>query len=175
MKTSLLWAGALLTIWLNGCAVLPRHIMDEALPVMPFSDLAHHQGKYSGETVILGGYVLSVENYQDHTRLQLLQAPLGTGQRPKSKDLSQGRITLLYQGYLDAEVYTKDRMVTVGGRILQPEEDSPKAYPHILIAVREIHLWAIEKEIYDPSWYDPWYYSPWGWHRPWHHHHRHHW
>ncbi len=175
MKTPLLWAGALLTLWLNGCAVMSKPIMDEALPPLTYSELTRNVDRYIGETVVLGGYVLSVENFKDHTRMMVLQTPLGTGQRPKAKDCSQGRLTLLYDGFLDAEVFTKDRRVTAGGRILEPEQGEQPLYPHIRMAVREIYLWPIETESYDPYWYDDWYHYPWGWYHPWHHHHRHRW
>lgn len=175
MKTPLIWVGALLTLWLNGCTVMPRQIMDEALPPLPFSELTRNVDRYIGETVVLGGYVLSVENLKDHTQMMVLQTPLGAGQRPKSKDVSQGRITLLFDGFLDAEVFTKDRRVTVGGRIIEPMEGRQPPYPHIRIAVRDIHLWPFAAETYDPYYYDNWHYYPWGWHYPWHHRHYHHW
>ena len=95
---SLIWAfGAFV---LCGCAVISSDVTDEALPVPDFVELTRQAERYRGETVVLGGYVLSVENLEDHTRIIALEAPLGTGQRPKSKDLSRGRLHLLYDGSL---------------------------------------------------------------------------
>ncbi len=164
---SLIWAfGAFV---LCGCAVISSDVTDEALPVPDFVELTRQAERYRGETVVLGGYVLSVENLEDHTRIIALEAPLGTGQRPKSKDLSRGRLHLLYDGFLDPEVYTRDRQITVGGRILEPIAQEPPPYPYLRIQVSELHLWPIEKPVpADPYWDDPWCAYPW-WYFPWRH------
>ncbi len=176
MKTYLHWVVAVTALMFLHCTVMPRQVMDEALPETDFAELAGHADRYVGETVVLGGYVLEVENFKDHTRMTVLQAPLGIGQRPKSKDRSQGRLALIYDGFLDSEVFTRDRQVTVGGRILQPEKGEGPPYALVRLQVRDIHLWPVESETYDPYEYDDWYW-PWyrPWFHPWHHRHRHHW
>ena len=127
---------------LYGCSVMSRDVADEALPVPDFKELVRQVDQYRGETVVMGGYVLSVKNFRDHTQIIALEAPLGAGQRPKSKDLSRGRLILLHDGFLDPEVYTKGRQITVGGRILEPSAQQPPPYPHLRVQVREIHLWS---------------------------------
>lgn len=156
-----------------GCTVVSQEVKDEALPPIPLPVLISDVQKYMGDTVIVGGHVVTVENKPGHTEIVALQAPLGVGQRPKNKDLTQGRLVAIYKGFIDPEVYTKDREITIGGKIIgsSVQAENP-AYPYLKLEVRDIHLWAIEAPP-DPYW-DDYYYPfpyPWWWHR----HHRHHW
>jgi outer membrane lipoprotein len=173
---SIIGAALILSLW--GCSVMPRQIEDEALPTDDFTEWVRGGDRYVGETVITGGYVLSVENRPDHTRVLALEAPLGMGQRPVSKDRSRGRLILLHDGFLDPEVYTRERQITVGGVILDPSVTGPQTFPYLALKVREIHLWPVETPatedpfLYDPWWFYPWWPHPcfWGYH-PWHHRH----
>ena len=166
MRDLVPFVGAFLALVLCGCTVMSPNLADQAEPVPDFNALIHQADRYRGKTVILSGYVLSVENFKDHTRIIALEAPLGIGQRPKSKDLSRGRLILLHDGFLDPEVYTKDRQITVGGSIMAPAAEPPP-YPHLRIQVQEIHLWPVEKPVpADPYWDDPWCSYPW-WYGPW--------
>jgi outer membrane lipoprotein len=171
-------------IWLYfgllwGCTVMSPEVTKEALPPLPFPELISDMERYKGDTVIVGGYVVSVENKSDHTRILALHSPLGVGQMPKSKDLSQGRLVLHVKAFIDPEVYTKDRKITVGGKILNSSATTKQApYPFLQIEVDDIHLWPQNRPNAAPYYWDddffPYYY-PWGWHPYRHHHHWHHW
>ncbi len=152
----------------TGCSVMTPAVQDDALPPLPYLELVRQAGEYKNQTVILGGYVISVENQKAHTRMEVVQAPLGVGQKPKSKDLSEGRLVLIYEGFLDPEVYTKDRQITVGGQLLgSSATESDPSYPYLRVQVRDIHLWPVEKPFPpNPHWND--YGYPF--HYPWWHH-----
>ena len=153
---------------LSGCAVAPPVVQEDALPPIPFTDLIAHADQYKGKAVILGGYILEVENQKEHTRILAVQAPLDSGQRLKSKDLSKGRLILIYSGFVDPEVYAKDRRITVGGNILGGAADDPEVpFPYLEIQVNSIHLWPEEKPL-SPNVLreDRWIYYhryPWYW------------
>jgi outer membrane lipoprotein len=66
--------------------------------------------------VILGGYILETKNLTDETIVEVLQAPLTFQVEPKSKDLSEGRFIVSHKGFLDPEVYNKDRKLTVANQ-----------------------------------------------------------
>lgn len=171
--TYILSIGSLILGMLWGCSVMSDQVKEEALPPIAFKELIKNVEKYKGDTVIVGGYVISVENKSDHTRILAVQSPLGVGERPKAKDLSQGRLILIYQGFIDPEVYTKDRKFTVGGRISTSSAVTPKApFPFLQLEVADIHLWSIEKPRSDHYLEDDFYpyYYPWWWHS--HRHHR---
>ncbi len=172
MKILRFWTGSVLAIGLimiMGCSVMPQEIKDQALPQLPFDQLMAHVDQYKGQTVILGGYLVSVENLKNQTRIVAVQTPLGVGQRPKSKDFTRGRLVLTCKGFLDPEVFTKDRQITVGGRILSSSANDPHAtYPYLAVEVDDIHLWPVEKIVPpDYYWYDDfWYPYPWLWRHP---------
>ena len=118
--------------------------------------------------MILGGYVVMVENRQAESEIVVVQAPLENGQRPKAKDLSEGRVVFVVKGFIDPEVYGKGRQVTAAGKILGASGgDDKRPYAHLLVEVTDIHLWQVEA-VPDPRWADPWYPYRWGpWYDPW--------
>jgi outer membrane lipoprotein len=150
--------------WLiAGCAGVPPVMQEGALPRMSLTDLIANVAGYRGQTAVMGGFVLEVENQPGQTRLVALQVPIDSGQRPGSRDLSGGRLILTYDGFIDPEVYKKGRGITVRGEILGGAANDPEVfYPYLRIQVREIHLWPEEK-LSDPE-YDPFY--PWYRHYP---------
>ncbi|MBI5062161.1 MAG: Slp family lipoprotein [Desulfatitalea sp.] len=172
------WIPALLM--LTACSVMSQTVEEEALPEIPFPELIAHAAAHLEQTVILGGYVLEVSNLSDHSRMVAIQAPLGMSREPQSKDQSQGRLILEHPGFLDPEVYVKDRKITVAGRLQgsSATDARPEPFPYVRLRVTEIHLWSEEIPIpYDPYW-DPWwgypypyYYPPYPWgyrHYPYH-------
>ena len=161
-----LWTVGLLAISLvMGCSVMSQEITNQALPSWPLDQLIRDIEQLKGQTVVLGGYVVSVENLKNQSRIVVVQAPLGLGQRPKSKDKSQGRLILHYKGFIDPEVFTKDRQITVGGRILNSSaKDGQAAYPYLAIEVNQIHLWPKPRpEQRDPFWDDDFFWRPYPW------------
>ena len=98
-----------------GCAVIPAEVSQNALHDMPLAELIRDAGRFRGETVVVGGYVVEVTNLEDQSRIIAVQAPLGIAQEPRAKDLSQGRIVIRSQGFIDPEVYKKERKITVAG------------------------------------------------------------
>lgn len=156
------------------CAVMSEQVRQKALSQLPFDQLIQAADVNQGQTVILGGYVLSVENEKTQTRMVVVQAPLGIGQQPKSKDLSQGRLILVYDGFIDPEVYTKDRQVTVGGKLMgsSATENHNLAYPYVRVQIEEIHLWAKpDPDSVKHHWDDDCYpFGPWRYRHPWYRH-----
>ncbi|MDJ0721552.1 MAG: Slp family lipoprotein [Desulfobacterales bacterium] len=137
--------------WLTSCTVMSARTMAEADPPLPFPMLAAKAEDFEGRVVILGGYVLEVRNRGQHTVLVVLQAPLSGGQEPVDADRSQGRFMVLHERFLDPEVFTKGRKVTVGGvvRGVTTEAIGEDPYDYLTLASREIFLW--EREEYLPG------------------------
>lgn len=156
---------------LTACAVVPKPPPDQAIPMMSFAELVAEAGQYKGKLLTLGGSVLEVVNLKSQTRIEALQIPLGVGQKPKNKDYAQGRLILIKDGFLDPEVYTKGRLVTVSGTLLgsSKSEDSQEPYPYLRVKVDELHLWPVEKPRPPEPYWDPfWYPFPFWWRHPHH-------
>jgi outer membrane lipoprotein len=152
---------------LTGCApAISRQFREQVRTPVDFKALLEDPESYKGEKVILGGYILETVNEPDRSLLMILQAPLDHQNKPKSQDLSEGRFLMQTEKFLDPEIYSKNRKLTVGGKVLgerlQPLGDRSYRYP--VIDAEELHLWAKEVSYIRPL--DPYYYY---WHDPWCH------
>ena len=157
-----------------GCApALSKNIRDQAKPPIPFPELQRSVGTYEGRVVIYGGYILDTANNPNGTVITILQAPLDSDNEPVSRDLSEGRFLVLSKRFLDPEIYSKGRKITVGGKVIGVIRETlgNRFYDYPEIEVLELHLWPKEVRYaspYYPYYYDPWYYSPYyPWYRPW--------
>ncbi len=148
------------------CSVIPKKIRSESEPSVPFDILVKNVDTYIGKTVILGGFILQVENLSDVTKITVLQAPLALGDEPKSKDYSEGRFIISHKGFLDPEVYSKDRKLTVAGHVkgLAAEKAEKISYLYLKIISRDIYLWPEYPKYYRPP-YEYYWYHPYPYHR----------
>jgi outer membrane lipoprotein len=161
-------ASICLTAFLAACSVISKDIRSEALSPMRFQTLLQHADEYSGKTVILGGYIIDVQNRNAQTIMKVLQVPLRFGEEPDVNTKSQGRFIVVYDGFLDPEIYAKNSAITVAGTIsgtvMEDVGDQPITY--LNIQGREVYLWpGYEKNPpyfrpYPYHWYWPgyWYY-----------------
>ena len=141
------------------CSVISHQVRSEADPQIPFRTLLKDADKYIGHTVILGGYILETKNLESETILKVLQTPLRFGQDPDSKKRSQGRFMVYHNGFLDPEVYGKDQVITVAGRVIGTavEKIGDEQIQFLKIEDREIYLWSDYRN--NPlNYYYPWPY-----------------
>jgi len=160
---------------LLSCSVMSKELKDQAIGQPPFKEIVQQVQRYRGDTVIVGGYVIKVENKARKSIVEAVQAPLKYRDEPGAKDLSQGRLVITVDGFLDPEVYTKNRKITVAGKVTGSSEDTPDAaqYPFLRVDVLELYLWPISKASPNRYPYDDPFYPfgfPWYWYRPYHHH-----
>ncbi len=143
------------------CSRISRPMRDEAMPPVPFKTLVQNVDQYIGETVILGGYIIATENKPEETIIRILQAPLSFEDAPQSRDKSEGRFVVIHQGFLDPEIYHKDRRITVAGKILgrQTEQIGNCPYEYLELESREIHI-LTEYEYRNYYMYDDPFYYP---------------
>ena len=160
------WLILLTPIFVMSCSVISQQVRKESMPPVDFKILLQETDKYLGNTVILGGYILETQNLHDKTSVKVLHAPLGLGEGPKSRDDSKGRFIISHKGFLDPEIYSKDRKVTVAGIIAGTVGEKIGQFDQLYLKIesREIYLWPKEEEYLRP-YYDPWYYPyPYYWH-----------
>lgn len=175
MKPYIRWLPLFICALLTACSVMPEAVRRQALPRLPYDEMLKNAAQYQGRTVIVGGYVLEVENEKVRTVLSVLQAPLDAMDKPRKRDLSEGRLLLIYDGFLDPEVYTKDRLVTAAGRLIgsSVSEQSDVAYPYLRIKVEKLHLWPVEEPLPPDVYADPWWFPfYWRHHHPYYYRHR---
>ena len=150
----------LITIFTGSCSVISQQIRTDAIPPVDFKILLQESDKYLGDTVILGGYILETDNLTDQTIIRVLQAPLNVRDEPKSKDYSEGRFIISQKGFLDPEVYIKDRKITVAGTVVGSavEKINDFSQPYLKIQSREIYLWPEDQAYHPDPYYEPWFY-----------------
>jgi outer membrane lipoprotein len=136
-----------------------QDIKREAVQTPPFKTLARQAYDFVGKTVVLGGYIIETRYERGRTSMEILQAPLTFLDEPRTRDLSQGRIIVRHEGYLDPEVYRKDRVVTVAGTLRRCEIRNVETCE---VESREIYLWPEKEEVYYPYYYwgHPYYWDP---------------
>jgi len=159
----------------TGCApTFSKQLRQDASPPISFQQLLEEGGAHRGRVVIIGGYILEVSNEQDGTLLTMLQAPLDSRDRPGSQDLSEGRFLVRAEKFLDPEICSKGRRLSVAGTVseLQPKPLGDLVYNYPVIEAKELRLWPKKTHYiapYDPYyryWHHPWYPYPY-FHYPW--------
>ena len=140
------------------CSVISHQVRSEADPTISFRTLIRDADKYIGHTVILGGYILETKNLESETILKVLQTPLRIGDDPDLKKRSQGRFMVYHKGFLDPEVYGRDQVITVAGRVIGTgvEKIGDEQIQFLKIENREIYLWSAYTN--KPRYYYPWPY-----------------
>jgi outer membrane lipoprotein len=160
----LLYSLAAVTLPIS-CTVISEPVRSEAEAPVPFNTLIAQADEFRGRTVILGGYILETSNRESETIIKVLQVPLRIGEEPGLKDSSEGRFLIYHQGFLDPEVYSKDRVLTVAGEVIGSdfEEMSGEPIQYLKLKSREIYLWP-EYATHDyayPRWHGyPYYRYP---------------
>ena len=158
----------------RSASVPSRQFQQQVGPPVPFLELLEKGEAHKGERVILGGYILETVNEQHASLLTMLQAPLDSRNRPKSQDLSEGRFLIRTEEFLDPEIYSKGRKLTVGGKVYEVRSQplGNRSYPYPVIETQELHLWPKETRHIRPYhpychyWYYPWHlhpYAPYPW------------
>ncbi len=168
---------AVILFFFTGCApVISKGLRDQAANGPTFSEVLRDPDAYPGRVVIWGGVIIQSENLKEGTLIRVLQKPTDYTGEPWNTDRSGGRFLALYKGFLDVEVFSKGRELTVAGTIMGkralPLGEISYTYP--LVEVKEIHLWQERRKEYvppPPYWHFP-PYGPWWWHDPYRHPHR---
>ena len=151
------------------CTVISKPVRSEAEPPVSFKTLVAQVDQFRGRTVILGGYILETRNLASETIIKVLQVPLTVGEEPGLKDSSEGRFLIYHEGFLDPEIYSKDRAITVAGEVIgsDSEEIGANRNQYLKIKNREIYLWPeYETHPYPfPSWPYPYYWHGYPYYR----------
>ncbi len=156
-----------LFLLVSGCApVISKELRTQVAREITFREVIQDPDVYKGKLVLLGGVIIGAKNLKEGTLIEVLQKPADRQGRPRDVDQSEGRFMALYEGYLDAAIYSEGREVTVAGEVkgkrVLPLGEIEYVYP--LISIKELYLWPpkIKKERFYPYpyWHYPWWYHP---------------
>ena len=135
----------ILSVALSACASnVPRAISQE--PGTPISVAQARGGieNLSGQSVRWGGKIAGVENHKTETWVEIVQLPLNHFGRPVEGDSSDGRFIARIEGFLDPQVYTKDRLITVAGTLekITQRPIGEYSYTYPLMHAVVYYLWS---------------------------------
>lgn len=140
-----LLAGVLLLVWMAaGCAhPISGSLREQVDKDMNFGRLLAAPEQFSGEKVVLGGIIVQTRNYDGWSEVEVIQVPLSRWGRPDDRDASMGRVLFRYEGFLEPEIYKKDREITVGGTISGTKTGTidKAVYDYPVVKVEEFRLW----------------------------------
>jgi len=162
-QTKLLWSLGGMVMIIAGCAtpMVPRNVMSSITqPPTLFREIQKNTDHYIGKTVLWGGTILKVTNYQETTSIEVLQEPTDSDGRHTTIEESQGRFLAEVKGYLDMEVYKRGRQISMTGKVKgqqeQPLGEGQGEYSYPMMAVEHIYLWPETVRLYPvPAYYGP--------------------
>jgi len=154
---------------LSACASqVPILIKLPPNPDPEFLQVKNDIDTFKNQFVRWGGKIISVENKESSTWIEVLASPLNGYGRPGSNSDYEGRFMASIDGFLDPELYSKDRYLTVFGTIdsefVQLIDEHPYSYP--LVSTTEHYLWPEYRAVpYQYPYYYPYYH---GYYYPYH-------
>ena len=134
-------------------------------PTPPFAQIKTAPDSFKGQSVVIGGQVLTARRMKDGTHIEVLQLPLNESQQP-TPDLmkSQGRFIGIQREFLDPATLPHGTFVTVTGEVTGsttlPLDETDYTYP--VIEIKNLHTWTPSQDA--NQWRNrPYpYYSPFG-------------
>ena len=133
---------------LAGCAhVISKGVLKEVDTSISFAHVSKDPNAYKGKTVLFGGDIIETQNLADKTLVVVLQRPLDRRGEPAAGDVSEGRFIIQTPGFLDPDIYSHGRKLTVAGTVVGKEVRplGEIAYTYPIIERRELYLWPEEE------------------------------
>lgn len=159
----------------TACATMPAPI-GRAPPGDPqLAEVRDNVGVHTGTLVRWGGTILSVENKDNETWIEVLEFKLTNSGQPTRYSPSDGRFLVHVNEFLDPAVYRKGRAITVIGPLEGDIERSIGEHPYSFPVVKadEHYMWtSYRRQYYYPRYYYGSYYYPY--HYGFHYGHGHH-
>lgn len=154
---------SMLSVVLMGCAsVVPKDLQAGADRALTLPEIRQRPQQFLGRTLILGGEILQVTPKAEQTEVEVLERPLGSRDRPRQTDESQGRFVVVMDGFLDPAVYRVGREVTIVGEvrgvITRPIGEVMYTFP--VLQGGYLYLWP-ERVVYEPIRSDPFWADDW--------------
>lgn len=153
------WLIYLLPICLVACSSLPKTIQTPPSDDLQLEQVAGQAINYENSPVRWGGKIVSVNNDNQQSLLQIVHFPLNSYGKPIIGKVSQGRFLVQTARFLDPEIYKVGRLATFSGVLLTEQTrlvDKKTLYLPV-VEMRESHLWLQQPKI-RPYYHDQFLY-----------------
>lgn len=150
-----------LSLALSGCAhPISNGLRSQVDPSVTFVHVLQAPQAFVGKTIVLGGVISETRNLEGVTEIEVVEKDLDYSGYPSSGDKSLGRFIFRKPGYLEAEIFSKGRVVTGAGKLVgsQRGKIGEADYDFPVIEVEELKIW--KENIYPDYGYPPYYYGP---------------
>jgi len=107
----------LICLLLSACASLPPAFDNAPTTDVTYSQVRDDLARYHNTLVRWGGVIVSVENIENISLMEITQYPLDHYGRPQPDETSEGRFIIKSTELLDPEIYAAEREIIVLGVI----------------------------------------------------------
>ncbi|MCX4189512.1 Slp family lipoprotein [Methylophaga sp. OBS3] len=161
---------------LAACSSVPQNIKSAPTNDVQLNQVIANKSITEGNLVRWGGEIVSVENANDMTFIEVVQFPLNHYGKPDTYEDSQGRFVARTSDFYDPVVYKEGRLITftgvVAGETANRKVDNRSLLMPI-IDVNESYRWQRTDRSsrayytdpfyspYDSFYYNHWYGNPW--------------
>ncbi|CAG1065043.1 Outer membrane protein Slp [uncultured bacterium] len=154
-------------LMISGCSVVPKSILKEVNRDISLDQVQSNPAQYTGQKVLWGGIILNSENLENYTQIEVLETELAYDERPED-GTSRGRFLIQSPGYLDTNIYTKNKRITIAGTVKGVETGKIGKMDYRYPVIEPIDMRTFEQMTerdydypYSPYMYGPYYpYSP---------------
>lgn len=154
----LIWL--LLLPLLTGCVhPISEGLRNQVDPALSINQILQSPNTYVGKKIVLGGMIVKTRNLEKVTEIEVVEKKLDSFGYPSFYDETRGRFLFRKQGYLEAEIFAKGRMVTGGGTLVKTKSGKigEVEYEFPVIEAEELKLWDASSSGYG---YPPYGYGP---------------
>lgn len=143
------WMTYMLPVFLIACSSLPKTIQNPPSDDLQLENVAVQAADYVNNPIRWGGKIITANNDNGQSILQIVQFPLNSFGRPVVGKDSQGRFLIQSEQFLDPEVYNPGRLATFTGIIHSEQQRliDKKALNLPVVQMAVSHLWLKQKKI----------------------------
>ncbi len=133
---------------LAACAPAPLYKATPAATQIAPSAVAQTPERFQGRRVVWGGVVVGVENFPDHSTIEILDYPLDGSQRPKiGRGNANGRFLAEVPSYIEPLSLPPGTPITVLGTVAGTHAGKVGEAPYVFARVKVLqhHAWTPEE------------------------------
>ncbi|MDO8427317.1 MAG: Slp family lipoprotein [Deltaproteobacteria bacterium] len=127
-----------------GCApVISEEALKDVDREINLGDVIKDPEGYAGKGVVFGGTIISAENLENRTILEVIQHGMNSRLNPVYTEESAGRFLVDFPGFKDPAIYANGKRITVAGKIKGVEEKKlgKGTYRYPVVEPKEHYLW----------------------------------
>jgi len=127
-----------------GCGtVISENVMKTVDRDIAFKSVVADPAKYEGKSVVFGGTIIKVENFENRTVMEVVEEGMNSQLKPVDKDASAGRFLARFDRFMDPAIFAPGKKITVAG-VVSGTETRPLGkgnYRYPVISPTEHYLW----------------------------------